>query len=634
MTIKYKGYTGTWLHVDLTSGRIEPRELDPTLAEGYLGGNGFGSHLLWERVGPGVDPLAPENILVFVTGPLCGTGMPTSGRVEVVAKSPLTGIYGDSNAGGHFGPELKFAGWDMIVFTGRAAHPVYLYIMDSQVELRDARDLWGLTTSRTEGAIRNAWGDDKIKTAIIGPAGEKLVRFAGIQVTSQRSAARCGLGAVMGSKNLKAIAARGHSRVPLADPGRFRDLARDFGRRLRENPIYPAVHGHGTPGIVALMNALGRFPTKNFQMGSYDEVDRIDADALEARAFVRHMACYSCPVACDKLYRLPDGRYAGTELHSVEYETLNSFGAAILNPDLDSILYANKLCDDLGLDTISAGRVISFAMELWEKGILTPADTGGLALEWGDVETTLQLVEMIAHRKGFGDLLANGVREAAAAIGRGAEEYAMHVKGMEIPAQDGRAQRSMGLAHVTSTRGADHLKAFPTIDEAGNPEEARRRYGEEYLPELADPLATRYKPMLVKDGEDFGAVIDSAGLCKSGGTFVMAELYWPDIAEAMGAATGMEMTVERLKQIGERIYNLQRCYDVWHGITRADDVLPRRFSHEPSPSGNAKGQVIDLEPMLDEYFTLRGWDVSTGCPTAETLHRLGLADAVERLNLP
>jgi aldehyde:ferredoxin oxidoreductase len=623
----YRGYAGKWLYVDLTRGLIEPRTVDPTLAETVLGGNGFGARLLWEHVGPEVDPLSPANLLIFSTGPLCGAPLPTSGRMEVIAKSPLTGIYGDANAGGAWGPELKFAGWDAIVLTGRATHPLYLHIVDQRAELRDARDLWGQGTHQTEAAIRQATGDEKTKTAAIGPAGENQVRFAGIQVSSQRSAARCGLGAVMGAKNLKAIAVRGHSPVRLAHPDRLQQLNRDFRRRLRENPVYPAVHAHGTPGIAALMNALGRFPTRNFQFGSFEQIDQIDADALQARAFVRHLACYSCSVACDKLYCVPDGPYAGAALHSVEYETLNALGAGISNPDLDSILFANQLCDDMGLDTISTGRTLSFAMELWEKGILTAADTGGLTLEWGDAATALKLIEMIAHRQGLGDLLAEGVRRAAATIGQGAEAYAMHVKGMEIPAQDGRAQRSMGLAHVTSSRGADHLKAFPVIDETGYPEEARRRYGEAYLPELADPLSSRYKPMLVKDGEDFGAVIDSVGLCKSGGTFVMAEIYWSDVAAALEAATGMEMPVERLKRIGERIYNLQRCYNARHGVTRADDALPRRFLQEPSPSGNARGQVIDLEPMLDEYYALRGWDPSTGWPTVEKLRELGLEEA-------
>ncbi|HUT21271.1 MAG TPA: aldehyde ferredoxin oxidoreductase family protein [Anaerolineae bacterium] len=527
----------------------------------------------------------------------------------------------------------KLAGWDAIVVTGQAAHPVYLDITDEHAELRPADKLWGLSTSRTETAIRQVRGDSQAKTAIIGPAGERLVRFAAIQLTPRRSAARCGLGAVMGSKRLKAIAVRGHGPVRVADPARFHELAVDFHQRIRANAFFPAVSAHGTPGIVALMDPLGRFPTKNSQMGSFSDVAKIDADALEARAFVRHLSCFGCPVGCNKLCELADGRHAGLALSSVEYETLNSMGACLCNADLDSILAANGLCDELGMDTISAGRSIGFAMELWQEGILSLGDTGGLELRWGDTELMLRLLEMMAGREGFGDLLAEGVRQAAQTIGRGAERYAMHVKGMEIPAQDGRAQKSMRLAHATSSRGADHLKGFPTIDETGYPEEGRRRYGERYLPELVDPLATKYKPMLVKDGEELGAMVDSVGVCKSGGTFVFAEIYWPELAAVLEAATGMEMSVERLKRIGERIYNLQRCYNVLHGVSRADDRLPRRFAEEPSPSGNARGQVIDLDPMLDEYYDLRGWDRATGCPTPGKLLELGLGEAVERLNL-
>ena len=629
----YRSYTGKWLYVDLTTGLIEPRECDTALAEQYLGGNGFGTRLLWEQIGPEVDPLSPENLLVLATGPLCGTLVPNSGRMEVIAKSPLTGIYGDANVGGFFGPELKFAGWDAIVISGQAPHPVYLAIADGQPRLRDARDLWGLPTSQTEEVIRRTWGDSQVKTATIGPAGEHLVRFAGIQLTPQRSAARCGLGAVMGSKRLKAVAVRGHGLVQVADPDRFHQLATDFHRRIRANPMFASVSAHGTPGIIALMDPLGRFPTKNFQMGSFPDVDRIDAAALEERAFVRHLSCFGCPIGCNKLYCLTDAPHAGLALSSVEYETLNALGSCVWNSDLESILAANRLCDELGMDTISAGRSISFAMELWEEGILDLDDTDGLPLRWGDTSLVLRLLEMIATRQGFGDLLAEGVRHASQAIGRGAERYAMHVKGMEIPAQDGRAQKSMGLAHATSSRGADHLKAFPTIDETGYSEEGRRRYGESYLPEIVDPLATKHKPMLVVDGENLGAVVDSVGVCKSGGTFVLAELYWPDLAPAIEAATGMEMSVERLKRIGERICNLQRCYNVWHGIGRADDCLPRRFAEEPSPSGNARGQVLDLEPMLDEYYSLRGWDPTTGWPTAEKLRELGLEEAANRLAL-
>ncbi len=627
----YRGYAGKYLYVDLPNGKIEVREYDRSLAENYLGGNGFGTRLLWENVGPEADALAPENLLIFSTGPLCGTVVPNPGRMEVIGKSPLTGIYGDANTGGFLGPEFKFAGWDAVVITGQSPQPVYLAIADDQVELCDARHLWGLTTSQTEHAIRQAWGDPWVKTATIGPAGENLVRFAGIQITPQRSAARCGLGAVMGSKRLKAIAVRGHGPIRVADPTRLHQLAIALHQRLRANSIFPAVHMYGTPGIVSLMDALGRFPTQNFRMGSFPYVDRINADALRTRAFVRDLACFGCPVACDKLYCVPDGPYAETALRSVEYETINALGACIWNADLDAILAANRLCDELGLDTISAGRVISFAMELWDEEILNLNDTGGLTLHWGDMNTVLPLLKMIAYREGFGNLLAEGGRRAAQAIGRGAEQYAMHVKGMEIAAQDGRAQKSMGLAQVTSSRGADHLKAFPVIDETGYPDEGCRRYGEKYLPEIVQPLATKHKAFLVKDGEDFGAVVDSVGMCKSGGTFVLAEIYWPDVAAALEAATCMEMPVERLQRIGERIYNLQRCYNAVHGISCADDQLPRRFSEEPSPSGNAKGQTINVEPMLEEYYQLRRWDAETGWPTEGKLRELGLEDAIERL---
>jgi len=629
----YRGYAGKWLYVDLTAGKVEVREYDPELAQGYLGGNGFGTRLLWEHVGPEVDALAPESLLIFATGPLCGTLVPNAGRVEVIAKSPLTGIYGDANAGGFFGPELKFAGWDAIVVRGRSPSPVYLAVQDDRVELRDAGDLWGHTTSETEAAIRRAWDDPQVKTATIGPAGENGVRFASIQMTPQRSAGRCGMGTVMGSKGLKAVAVRGRGPIYVADLARFHELAVELHLRLRANPVFPAVSAYGTPGIVSLMDPLGRFPTKNFQMGSFPEVDKINAEALQNRALVRHLSCFGCPIGCDQLYSLPDGPYAGTSLRSVEYETLNAMGANVWSADLDAILAANRLCDDMGLDTISAGRAIGFAMELWEKEILNLDETGGLALRWGDVDVLLRLLGMIARREGFGNLLAEGMRQAAQVIGRGAEQYAMHVKGMEIAAQDGRAQKSMGLAHATSNRGADHLKAFPVIDETGYPDEARRRYGEECLPEMAQPLAIKHKPFLVKDGEDFGAVVDSVGVCKSGGTFVLAEIYWPDIAAAVEAATGMDMPVKRLKRIGERIYNLQRCYNAVHGITRADDRLPRRFTEEPSPSGNAAGQIVELEPMLEEYYQLREWDPETGWPTAEKLRQLGLEDAIERLDL-
>jgi aldehyde:ferredoxin oxidoreductase len=629
----YKGYTGKYLRVNLTDGHVKVRELDAAFADTWLGGNGFGVKILWDEVGADVDPLSPDNRLIIATGPICGTLMPNSSRVEVIAKSPLTGIYGDANAGGMFGPELKFAGYDLIVFEGRAPEPVYLRIQDDSVELRTARHLWGKTVSEAEALVTQELGDDDVKFATIGPAGENLVRYASIQVTPNRSAARSGMGAVMGSKNVKCVAVRGSGKVTFADPDAFYRLARDAHKRLCRNEFYQSVSRYGTAGLVTLMNEMGRFPTRNFQMGAFPYADDISAEALHGRYYVNDVACFNCPVACDKVYRVPDGEFAGTVTSSLEYETLGALGAGVWNRDLASIIRGNVLCDELGLDTISAGRTIGFMMELWEKGIITSADTGGISFEWGNSEVVLDLLKQIAYRQGLGDLLAEGSRRIAAQIARGAEPYAMEVKGQEIAAQDGRAQRSMGLAHVTSTRGADHLKAFPVIDETGYPSEAIRRYGEEYMPELADPLATRHKPMLVIDGENFGAVIDSAGNCKSGGTFVLAEIYWQEMADAIHTATGMDMTVPQLKAVGERIYNLQRCYGVLHGISRKDDRLPPRFKEEPNPSGHARGQTFDVEPLLDEYYALRGWDVRTGIPTRAKLRALGLEDVADRLGI-
>ena len=625
------GYVGTYLRVDLSARTIEEHEITLEMARTFLGGNGFGVKILWDEVSPSIDALSLENVLVIATGPLVGTAWPTSGRMEAISKSPLTGIYGDSNCGGYFGPELKFAGYDMLVITGAADSPVTLWIDNGNVSLEDASGLWGLDTIETEAAIRKQKGDERIKVACIGPAGENGVRYAAIQVTPNRSLARSGMGTVMGSKKLKAIAVRGNRKVPIAHPAEFTRLSRAMHARIKANEFFPALARYGTSGLVMLMNEIGRFPTNNFQAGDFALAEKIGAEILHDKYWVKNDGCFACPIRCDNVYRVSEGEFAGTVTSSFEYETLSSLGSGVGVSRLDAIIAANDRCDRLGLDTISTGRSISFAMELYEKGILTKKETGGIPLEWGNYHAVLELIEQIANREGLGALLAEGVRVAAAQIGHGAEYYAMEVKGQEIPAQDGRAQQSMGLAHITSSRGADHLKAFPTIDETGYTKEVERRYGKEYLPEMADPHATKYKPFLVKDGEDFGAVVDSVGVCKSGGTFVMAEIYWPEIAEGLTYATGIEVTANSLKTIGERIYNLMRAYNAIHGITRADDRLPRRFTEEPSPSAGAKGEIAHAEEMLDEYYDLRGWDRERGWPTTGTLERLGLTQVVERL---
>ena len=628
----YAGFAGAYLRVNLTTGKVEKLTLPVEWAEDYLGGNGIGTKILWDEVPSTVDPLGRDNKLIVAAGPLCGGLMPNASRLEIVAKSPLTGIYGDANAGGHFAPKLKFAGYDLVVFEGAASAPVYLMIDDDRVELRDAAHLWGKGGVETEQIIQRENRDPDLKTVVIGQAGENLVRVAAIMASFNRHAARCGLGAVMGAKKLKAVAVRGTQDLRIADPEGHRTIAFKMHSEIRGNEFFEGVHRFGTSGLVSLMHPMGRFPTKNFQYGSFDGFQEISGEILREENIVRDIGCYNCPVGCDKIYSVKSGEFAGTTTSSLEYESLNALGAGVLNRNLSGLIKANVLCDDWGLDTISAGRAIAFAMELVEKEILSPEECEGLDMTWGNCSTLIELLRRITFREGYlGNLLAEGAARAAKIIGRGAERYAMHVKGQSIPAQDGRAQQSMGLAHVTSSRGADHLKAFPVIDETGYASEAVRRYGTQYLPELVDPLATRYKAMLVKDGEDYGAVVDSCGNCKSGGTFVMAEVYWEEQAEAIRTMTGMPMDAQRLKAIGERIYNLQRCYNILHGITRADDVLPWRFTKVPSPSGNAKGSVCHLDVMLPEYYALRGWDPETGLPLPETLARLGLGEAVVRI---
>ncbi|MEN6523427.1 MAG: aldehyde ferredoxin oxidoreductase family protein [Anaerolineaceae bacterium] len=621
----YKGYAGQYLRVDLTRGVITKLPLPVEWVENYLGGNGMGIRILWDEVPPDVNALSPENKLIIATGALCGSPMPNSGRLEFIAKSPLTGIYGDSNAGGHFGPELKFAGYDLIVLEGRSPEPVILWIMNDKVELRPAGELWGKGVFETEHRLKVEAKDPELKVAAIGPAGENLVLFASIQVTYRRSAARSGMGAVMGSKNLKAIAVRGTKSLPIAQPDKLMDLSVNLHEEIRTNEFFPGTHRFGTSGLVALMHPMGRFPTRNFQFGSFDGFEEISGEILHEKYFNRDVSCYNCPVGCDKVYEVASGEYKGVLNASVEYETLNSLGARICNSNLAAVLKGNEICDDMGMDTISAGAAISFAYELAEKGILPPDAWDGLELKWGDYHAMVELLTRMAYRQGdLADMLAEGASHAARKLGGDAVKYAMHVKGQDISAQDGRAQQSMGLAHVTSNRGADHLKAFPVIDETGYPSEAVRRYGQQYMPELVDPLATQYKAMMVKDGEEYGAVIDSIGTCKSGGTFVLAEVYWQETANAISYITGMEMDESRLKMIGERIYNLQRAYNALHGINKKDDVLPWRFTRKPSTSGNANGSVCHLEITLPDYYRLRQWDSETGLPTRGTMEELGL----------
>lgn len=622
------GYANRVLRANLSSGDLEIQDLEREFAHDYLGGNGFCARLLYDLTGPDTDSLGPENALIFAVGPLTATQWPQGGRYEVAAKSPLTGVYGEANSGGHWGSGLKFAGFDMIVIEGESEKPVYLVLEDGEARLEGADSLWGSTVRETASQLAEKHDVDEKKVICIGPGGENLVRFSAIMTGDFRAAARSGLGAVMGSKNLKAIVVKGDQKVELSDPGRFKEVALDARKKIINHKFTPDSHKYGTTLLIELMNEIGRLPTRNFQAGVFEHADDIGGEAIVSDYKEEDRGCYGCPIRCENYTRVSEGKYQSSG--KVEYETLSSFGSRCGNSNMESILYANQLCNDYGLDTISCGGVIGFAMECYEKGILTDEDTDGLELEWGNEEAIIELVEKIIDRDGFGDRLAEGIGRFSESLGEEAAQYAMAVKGQDIPAQDGRAQKSMGLAHVTANRGADHLTAFEVLSEVGFNEEIENRFGEEVLPEAADRLNPMYKPLMVRDGENFCAVVDSVTVCKFG-TIWPPALYFQEIAEGLSAATGVDYSEEDLRRIGERIFTLERAYDIREGVTKDDDVLPRRLTEDPAPKGPNEGEVVELEQMRSEYYDLRGWDQETGLIPRERLEDMGLDEVAGEL---
>lgn len=628
----YGGYAGRILRVDLSRRKAKAIRLSDGLAKSYIGGTGFCAKILWDETDVNTDPLGPENRIVFALGPLTGTGWPQSGRFNVGAKSPLTGVWGESNAGGQWAAVLKYAGYDALVIQGRAEAPVYLLIDDDTVEFRNASSLWGKDVWQTEDIIAREMGDDQIKVASIGQAGENLVRFAGIINTRYRAAARAGLGAVMGSKKLKAIAIRGSNDVRIAHAAKFSDLINDITTKLANHISTVSLRKYGTSQLNEIMNEIGRFPTKNFQTGVFPKIGQLSGNVLVEKYKIKDQACFSCHFACKNYILVRSGPYAGSYGAHPEYETVNSFGGRCWNDDLESIIHLNWLCDRYGLDSISTGGTISFAMELWEKGIINEKDTDGLDFSWGNKETIIEMVHRIAARKGFGNILAEGVMRAAERINKGAKEYAMHVKGLEISAQDGRAQKSMAIAHATSVRGADHLRHCSFFDEVGNPEAIKGHFGEQYLPEMADRLEAKYKGILAKECEDFATLLNSLVLCNAGDTFWPPVIWWDNLTEVYEAVTGIETFKTDLQKSADMIICLKRAYNIRLGLARKDDILPKRF-FEPAPAGPCKGQIVELKPMLDEYYTARGWDVETGLISRSKLNEVGLKEVADQLGV-
>lgn len=610
------GYAGKLLFIDLSTGSIETSELDSSLREMFLGGKGFGAKLLWDLVSPGTEPFSEGNVLMFFTGPLTGTMAPSM-RGCVATKSPLTGAFADSYFGGFFAPEIKYAGYDGIIVRGKAAQPVYILVDGSKVEIRSAQHLWGLTTFETFWTLKREIGAEKDpKIACIGPAGEKLVRFALISCEYNRHAGRCGCGAVMGSKNLKAIAVIGKQGVSVKDAAGFKEGVNQALQELKNSPYIEAFYMDGTPGSIPFANDEGLLPVANYQKGTFEGAKNLDNEAQKKRIWLRNTACFACPIACSKIGVIRTGKYRGTVVDVVEYESAAMMGTNLGLDRLEDVAYLVYLCDALGLDSMSTGGVIGFFLETVERGLITNKNN---SWGFGKSEAVEELIKQIAYRSTeTGDLLAEGVRRAAEAINRGAEEWAVHVKGLESPAWGPRGAPGMGLAYMTGDRGGCHQRAFPVLYEVG---------GEKWRGRKFSRLSIDGKPQLVMELQNYLAGLDTLVKCDFGAYGISADTY----ARLVRAATGQELGPGDLEVIGERIWNLTRLFNYREGVKSQDDTLPVRFQKEPLPDGPAAGHCLrpsECEKMLQEYYRLRGWD-EEGKPLPSILRRLGLTAMVE-----
>jgi len=609
-------------HIDLNTRSVQLEPIPTDLRRKFLGGRGINMALLTTRFSPEVDPLSPENPLIFGAGLLTGT-LSFGSRLNISSKSPESGHLGDSNMGGDFGAELVRAGLSHLVVTGRSATPVYLVVRNGRVEWRDAGHLWGLDTTETQGRIRQEVGDPKTRIACIGPAGENLVRFACIRSGRKNAAGRTGMGAVMGSKNLKAIAVRGTLDIELADPKGYLAYYQSSQKRLLNTKWAQALGRQGTPLLFRHANDLGFLSYRNHQFTTVGEKGRLlEAEALEPYS-TGMLACYGCPVHCRHRYSLPKGSYRGLSGEGPEYASIGSLGPKIGNMRLTHIIHAAELCNLYGLDTISTGSYIAWVMELYQRGIIDQRTTR-IPLKWGDGRIISELIRQIALRKGFGDLLAEGYF-AAKEFGKDSRKYLLEVKRFPMEMTDERLPKSFALGMATSTRGACHMRSRPSIDVLGLPEEVLKRiYGGPVSNHID---AYKGKARMVWWHELHNAVTDSLGFCRFLTVFSSPHApQYRDFSRWIRLSTGLSLTAGELKTAGERIYTLERLMLGREGFSRVDDTLPGRYFDEPIREGPAEGSVVDREQfqkMLDEYYRLHGWD-KMGCPTETTLVRLGL----------
>ncbi len=598
MFSRNNGYNGVILDIDLSSGRAEARPVSRKDTGKFLGGRGLGMKILRERIKkPGLDPLSPENPLLFMPGPFSGFPPPASSRTCVVTKSPHTSPVRSefpkastvtySNIGGFFGPEIRFAGYDGIVVTGRASSPAYVVIEDDRVEIRDAGRFWGMGTDEFDRAIIDELGDRGFRTCCIGRAGENLVEYACVISTAARAAGRGGAGCVMGSKNLKAIAVKGTGQPDVGDHRKFLTLLEDAREALQKAPSTEAWRKYGTARALALSSGNGTMAVKNYREGTFQEVDKIDAETSLRKVWVRSYACFCCPLACKKSGVSVKSPFAGLVHDGPEYETGTMLGANLMISDLEGMLKAVRVADDYGIDIISCGNTIGFMMEAYEKKLIDRKFLDGIDLTWGNVRATIEMIHKIAKREGIGELASHGVKRLSEEIGGESHKFAIHVKGQELAAWNVHADPGRAVCYATANRGACHLNGKS------------------------------------KEDQDLSAVMDSLGVCR----FAAGGYGHPLLAEITGAITGREMTMEEYAQTGERIFNLEKMFNYREGFRRRDDSIPERFFEEPLTTGDKKGAVIGREEfrnMMDSYYSERGWDIDTTQPLKTTLVKLGL----------
>ncbi|MEM2567066.1 MAG: aldehyde ferredoxin oxidoreductase family protein [Candidatus Bathyarchaeia archaeon] len=601
------GYAGKIARIDLTRVKVYVEILKEDLSSYYIGGKGFGAKILYEELKPKIDPYDPSNMLIFAAGPVNGLALSGAARLCAVFKSPLTGIWGESQCGGYFGPELKRAGYDVIIISGKSEKPVYITVEDEEIRVESAAHLWGKDAFEAEDIIKRDHGK-AFHVLSIGPAGENLVRYACITHNKGRQFGRCGAGAVMGSKRLKAIAVKGSGKIDAAKPEELDKFREELNEKIKER--LKSLMEYGTPAIMALANTTGTLPTRYWTEGEFEGFEKINAETLKRKFFERSRACFACAVACGKISvirKAPDApsgsfaTYVGSMVEGPEYETLFALGSLCGNDNLESIIKANEVCDRLGIDTISAGNAIAFAMYCYEKGVITQEDTDGIDLKFGNSEAILTMLKKIAYREGFGNTLAEGVKRAAEIIGKGSEKFAVHVKGLEPPGYDPRGLKGVALAYAVSCRGACHLRHMAYRPNLTGQKPFRK--------EAINRLSYEEQAEIVAELEDFHTIVDCMVLCKFVCLPTIGPILWDELTRLYNAITGREIGKDHLIGIAKNLNNIIRKFNQREGLNRSDDTLPQRFFNEGLRTGSSKGEKIqkqEFEKMLDEYYKLSG----------------------------